>query len=75
VFGDRYAPIENALGSTLETWEFVSMGPCPEIFDAETDQEMLRETDLDGYEVRIGGYPDISCNAPGYNVNITLPAL
>jgi len=55
VFADRYGPVDRALGATLESWEFLSMGPCPEIFDAETDQEMLRESDIDGYEVRIGG--------------------
>ena len=75
VFPDRYAPVDRALGATLESFEFLSMGPCPEIFDAETDQEMLRESDIDGYEVRIGGYPEVSNNAPGHNVNIELPAL
>lgn len=75
VFPDRYCPITRSLGASLESWEFLSMGPCPEIFDAETDQEMLRESDIDGYEVRIGGYPEVSCNAPGHNVNIQLPPL
>ena len=75
VFPDRYCPTTRALGASLESWEFLSMGPCPEIFDAETDQEMLREADIDGYEVRIGGYPEVSCCAPGHNVNMELPAL
>jgi len=75
VFGDRYCPTTMAAGITLEDWELISMGPCPEIFDKGTDQEMLREASEDGYELRVGGYPELVCHAPGHSVNITLGAL
>lgn len=75
VFSDRYCISNAAFGLQLDSWELGSMGAIPEIFDADSDQEMLREGTSDGYELRIGGYANLACHSPGYNVQITLPTV
>lgn len=72
VVPDRYCEANVIPLIQLDTWELGSMGPLPEIFDADTDQEMLREGSSDGYEVRIGGYGNIACHAPGYNGRVSV---
>lgn len=69
---DRYCLPSAIFALQLDTWELGSMGALPEIFDDGTDQEMLREGSSDGYEVRIGGYGNVSCHAPGYNGRIAV---
>ena len=71
IFSDRYCETTTGYGLELDSWEMGSMGACPEIFDE--DLERLREASSDGFEIRIGGYPNLGCHAPGHNVNITLP--
>ena len=36
----------------------------------EDDLRILRESDSDGYEGRVGGYREMSCDAPGHNLQI-----
>lgn len=72
IIPDRYCLADAAFPLQLDTWEMGSMGALPEIFDADTDQEMLREGSSDGYEIRVGGYGNIACHAPGYNGRISL---
>lgn len=74
IMGDRYCPYDRAYALQLDTWELGSLGPCVDIFDRDSDQEMLREASTDGYEVRIGGYAQLSCNAPGFNGVVLLDA-
>lgn len=69
---DRYALAAAMFLVQLDTFEFGSLGPMPEIFDAESDQEMLRESASDGYEIRVGGYGNYACHAPGYNGRVSL---
>lgn len=72
VIPDRYALYKYAHGLQLDTWELGSMGVCPDIFDRDSDQEMLREASADAYEMRFGGYVNLGCHAPGYNGNCLL---
>lgn len=74
IIPDRWAPPTAACVMELDSWKLRSIGPCPDIFDRDTDQEMLREGTADAYEVRIGGYPQLTCAAPGHNGIITLDA-
>lgn len=56
----------------MNTWKHYSLGAAPDIFDRDTDQEMLRESGTDGYEVRVGSYSNFGCRAPGWNGRIEL---
>ena len=55
----------------LNTWALNTLGSAPQILDAD-GQNMLRVSNLDAYEVRVGYYGNVSCNAPGYNCRIAL---
>lgn len=60
---------------TLDTWKCYSTGPAIDIFDRDNDQEMLREASADAYEIRVGGYYNYGCSAPGHNGRVTLPTV
>ncbi len=55
----------------MDTWKLNSLGPAVSILDLD-GQNMLRVTDKDAYETRIGFYGNVSCNAPGYNCRVKL---
>jgi hypothetical protein len=55
----------------LNTWTLNSLGQAVSILDLD-GQNMLRVTDADAYETRIGFYGNVSCNAPGYNCRVKL---
>jgi hypothetical protein len=55
----------------LNTWTLNSLGQAVSILDLD-GQNMLRVTDADAYETRIGFYGNVSCNAPGYNCRVAL---
>lgn len=67
VFADRYCPVDKAYLLELDTWEIASLGPTLDIFDKDTEQEMLREASSDAYEIRVGSYSNLVCHAPGHN--------
>lgn len=70
VFADPQCQPDVAWMITKDSWELVSTGTLPEIFDE--DLRMLRESTLDAYEVRLGGYGQLGCHYPGANVRIAL---
>jgi len=49
-----------------ETWKLLSLGKTIGFLD-EDDNRMLREGSADQYEIRIGGYMELLCMAPGRN--------
>ena len=55
----------------MDTWSLNSLGEAPQILDLDGNN-MLRESSADAYEVRIGFYGNVACNAPGYNTRIAL---
>ena len=55
----------------LDTWSLNSLGEAPQILDLDGNN-MLREASADAYEVRIGFYGNVACNAPGWNCRIAL---
>jgi hypothetical protein len=59
----------------MEDWKLRSMGQMPDIFDRDSDQEMLRIYNEDAYEVRVGGYGQLTCAAPGHSGIITVDAI
>ena len=56
---------------TMDTWSFESAGEAPGILE-EDGNMILRSANLDQYEVRIGYYGNLICEAPGLNVYGTL---
>jgi hypothetical protein len=55
----------------LDTWSLNTLGDAPMFLDLDNNR-MLRESDADAYEVRLGYYGNVACNAPGYNCRIAL---
>jgi hypothetical protein len=50
----------------MNTWAVEGLGEMPGFLD-EDGLMILRSSNSDDYEVRVGYYGNISCNAPGYN--------
>jgi hypothetical protein len=73
VFADVNCPNDVAYGLQMDTWELASLGPVPHFLD-EDGNKMLRESNADAYEIRLGYYGNFACYAPGYNVRVKLPA-
>jgi hypothetical protein len=55
---------------TRKSWQLDSLKKSIRILDLDGNK-FLRESDADGYELRVGGYKQVQCNAPAYNMNIT----
>ena len=55
----------------MDTWTLNSLGAAPHILDLDGNR-MLREASADAYEVRVGFYGNVACNAPGYNCRVAL---
>ena len=55
----------------LDTWSLNSLGGAPHILDLDGNR-LLRQASADAYEVRIGFYGNVACNAPGFNVRVAL---
>ena len=74
VFPDRNCPALKAYLLQMNTWTLNSLGDAPQILRYGDGLEMLRVSNADAGEVRIGYYSQVSTNAPGYNANVTLSA-
>ena len=55
----------------MDTWSLNTLGEAPMFLDLDNNR-MLRESDADAYEVRLGYYGNVACNAPGYNCRVAL---
>lgn len=71
VMPDSACRVDRAVVVQLDTWSFLSMGK-PIGFLDEDELQMLRQSSSDGYEVRVGGYFQLGCRAPGFNVSVQL---
>lgn len=74
VFGDRNCPGGRGFLLQMNTWCLESLGEAPQILKYGDGLEMLRVSDADAGEVRVGYYANPSNNAPGWNANVTLAA-
>jgi hypothetical protein len=54
----------------LNTWCLQSAGPTPMFL--QRDNLLIRSALADSYEVRVGGYQNLTCSAPGYNMVVIL---
>jgi len=72
VIPDKDCPLSRAFLLQMDTWKLRSLNKVPRILTHDGLQ-MLRQSSDDGVEVRAGYYGQLSCNAPGWNCNVTLP--
>ncbi|NBW08778.1 MAG: hypothetical protein EBR82_12215 [Caulobacteraceae bacterium] len=68
---DLNVPKGTAFMTQTDVWFLESAGDMPSILD-DDGLTIVRSATSDDYEVRIGYYGQLVCEAPGWNVNITL---
>lgn len=71
VIPDQNCPANRAFMLTMKTWKLYSLGKAIQLFDTD-GQQMLRQSAADGVEVRVTGYLNLGCSAPGWNCNVQL---
>lgn len=71
VIPDQNCPQGKAFMLSMSFWKLYSLGKCPKILDSD-GLKMLRESNADAVEVRVGYYAQLGCRAPGFNANVTL---
>jgi hypothetical protein len=74
IFADRNCPGVRMFLLQMNTWELESLGEAPQILKYGDGLEMLRVSNADAGEVRVGYYANLGCNGPGWNCNVTLGA-
>lgn len=70
---DINCPVTKSWLLQMNTWTLASLGKLPRVLDADGNK-MLRQASADGYEIRIGYYGNMYCDAPGRNGVVTLPS-
>lgn len=71
VIPDQNCPQDRAFMMSMSYWKLYSLGKCPKILDSD-GLRMLRESNADAVEVRVGYYAQLGCRAPGFNATIAL---
>lgn len=71
VIADPFCPSDRAYMLTMKTWKCYSLKKPIRILDLDGNK-VLRENDADAVELRVGGYRQLGCNAPGWNAVILL---
>lgn len=74
VIPDRNCQPLTAYMLQLDTWTLESLGDCPQILRYGDGLEMLRVSNADAGEVRVGYYANLATNAPGWSCNVKLGA-
>lgn len=74
VFPDRSCQALTCYLLQMETWAIEGLGDVPQILRYGDGLEMLRVSNADAGEVRVGAYYNLRTNAPGWNANVTLGA-
>lgn len=73
-FPDRNQVNATANLLQLNTWTLNSLGDAPQILRYGDGLEMLRVSNADAGEVRVGYYANLATNAPGWNATVKLAA-
>lgn len=74
VFPDRNAQAATMYLLQMDSWKLMSLGDAPQILRYGDGLEMLRVSNADAGELRVGAYYQLACNAPGWNANVKLSA-
>ena len=72
---DRNCPAQTAYILTMKCWKLRSLGKIPQFLTFPGFYDMLGFPipGQDAVEIRVGGYLNLSCNAPGANAVVALP--
>ena len=75
IIQDRNCPSQTAYILTMKTWKLRSLGKIPQFLTFPGFYDMLGFPipGQDAVEIRVGGYLNLSCNAPGANAVVALP--
>jgi hypothetical protein len=75
IIQDRNCPAQTAYILTMKTWRLRSLGKIPQFLTFPGFYDMLGFPipGQDAVEIRVGGYLNLSCNAPGANAVVALP--
>ncbi len=76
IIQDRNCPSQTAYILTMKTWKLRSLGKIPQFLTFPGFYDMLGFPipGQDAVEIRVGGFLNLSCNAPGANATVTLPS-
>jgi hypothetical protein len=66
VVADPFCPDDKGYLLTSKSWKLYSLKKAIRILDLDGNK-MLRDGNSDSVELRIGGYSQLGCNAPGHN--------
>ena len=69
VYADQDCPTDVAYMLQLDVWKLYSLGKAPKILDTD-GLKMLRDSNADSVEIRVGYYAQLGCRAPGFNARI-----
>lgn len=72
IVADGDCPRGVCFGVPLDHWKMYSLGPVPKVLNAD-GQIMIRISDEDNYEARIGARYNWGCSAPNAIIRVTLP--
>jgi hypothetical protein len=75
IIQDRNCPSQIAYILTMKSWKLRSLGKIPQFLTFPGFYDMLGFPipGADAVEIRVGGYLNLSCNAPGANAVVALP--
>lgn len=73
-FADRSCQPRTGFALQMDTWKLYSLKQVPRIFKYADGLPMLRVTNADASELRVGYYANPGCNAPGWNGQTALGA-
>lgn len=71
VIPDQNCPDNRAFMLSMSYWKLYSLGKAPKLLDSD-GLKMLRESNADAVEVRVGYYAQLGSRAPGFNASIKL---
>jgi hypothetical protein len=71
VYADQNCPSDVAYMLQMDVWKLYSLGKAPKILDTD-GLKMLRDSNADSVEIRVGYYAQLGTRAPGFNARIKL---
>lgn len=72
VLADRNCQAQTGYLLQMNTWKLEGLGDVPQILKYGDGLEMLRVSNADAGEVRVGAYYQLRTNAPGWNAQVKL---
>lgn len=73
IMSDRMCPVKRMFALDIDSWTMFSAGTAPMFLFKRFQTIMKPAESADAYESRIGEYANVSCAAPGHNVQAQLP--